>query len=250
MRKICIINQKGGVGKTTTTVNLAAGLANKGKRVLLLDLDPQGNVSTCLCARADKNIYHLLAEGENPKKCMVELTKDFHLITSDKTLAKAELILSGQPNRELALRKAMRTVQDYDYVFIDCPPSINLLNQNALLYADEAFIPVSTDYLGLDALKKMVATIDNFNELFEHTLKVTAIIPTLHDKRNKICVQTLNEIKKGYNGIVVEPIGINSKLKEAPSKGLTIFDYAKGSRGAKDYLKLVNTVIEKEFYYA
>ena len=246
MRKIAVINQKGGVGKTTTVVNLAAALASMNKKVLILDLDPQGNLNTNLMVYPSKDMYHLLIGEAKPEECIVHVNENLHIIPSDRKLSKAELIMAGMTARETILRRAMEDVYGYDYVLIDCPPSINLLNQNALLYANEAFIPVATEYLALDALRKMEYTIQEINEIFNHNIKITMIIPTLYDKRIKSSVRILSEIKKGFNGLVSMPIRVNSKIKEAPERGLTIFEYAKSSRGAKDYLKLAQRVIEAE----
>lgn len=248
MRKICMINQKGGVGKTTTTINLSYGLAKKKKKVLILDLDPQGNINTNLMIPAQRNMYHILVNGENPRTCIHPVNDFLHVIPSDSSLSEAEMILAGKPSRETILKRAMEGIDDYDYVFVDCPPSINLLNQNALLYANEAFIPVATEYLALNALKKMDATIDELNTLFNHNIRITLIIPTMYDRRIKSCILTLSEMKKGYDHLVSNPIGVNSKLKEAPEKGKCIFEHAKGSTGAKDYMKLTERVIEKEYY--
>lgn len=247
MRKICIINQKGGVGKTTTAVNLAIGLARKDKRVLLLDLDAQGNVSTCLCAATERNMYHVLVEDEDPNNCVIEVEENLHLITSDKNLAKAELALSGEPSRETVLRRKLELLDEYDYLLIDCPPSFNLLNQNALLYANEAFVPVSTDYLSLDALRKMDMAIEELNSLFDHNLRITQVIPTMYDKRVKSSLSVLRDMRKGFSSRVSMPIRVNSKLREAPNKGESIYDYDKSSRGAKDYTKLVDKVITSEY---
>lgn len=249
MRKICIINQKGGVAKTTTTVNLATCLAQKGKRVLVLDLDPQGNISTCLCVNGEKTMYDLLVNDVEPFDCIINVSENFDVITSDASLAKAELVLSGQTSRETVLKRKLESVFNYDYIILDCPPSLSLLNINALLFAQEAFIPVATDFLALDALKKMTQTIDEINELFDHDIRITSVIPTLYDKRNKSSIQTLNEIKRGYDEIVTEPIRINSKLREAPSAGKDIFEFAKRSRGVQDYAKLAQNVIANEYYY-
>jgi chromosome partitioning protein len=248
MRKICIINQKGGVGKTTTTINLAAGLAKKHKKVLIIDLDPQGNVNTNLCIPADKNMYHILVENLNPVQCIYSVSEYIDILPSNNSLSEAEMILVGKPSRETFLKRVLAPIRGYDYVLVDCPPSINLLNQNALLYANEAFIPVATEYLALDALKKMNATIEELNKLFNHNLKITMVIPTMYDRRIKSCITTLSEIKKGFEHLVSSPITINSKLKEAPGKGQNIFDYAKSSTGAKDYMVLTEKVIEGEYY--
>ncbi len=248
MRKICIINQKGGVAKTTTTINLATALAANEKRVLIIDLDPQGNVGTSLCVQNDKSMYDLLINDADPYDCIVSVSPNLDMIPSDSALAKAELIMSGQTSRETVLRRKLEPVFNYDYIIIDCPPSLSLLNVNALLYANEAFVPVSTDFLALDALKKMSQTISEINELFDHDIKITQVIPTLYDKRSKACVETLKEIKRGYDELVSNPIRMNSKLREAPSQGKDIFDYAKRSPGALDYKKLAQMVMEAEEY--
>ncbi len=249
MRKICIINQKGGVAKTTTTVNLSNALAAKGKRVLVIDLDPQGNISTCLCVKHDKTMYDLLVNDIDPYECIVNIAENLDVIISDSSLAKAELILAGQTSRETVLRRKMEPVFNYDYVIIDCPPSLSLLNMNALIFAQEAFIPVATDFLALDGLKKMIQVVEEINELFDHDLRITNVIPTMFDARSRANKETLKEIRRGYEDLVTEPIRVNSKLKEAPSAGKHIFDYAKSSRGAKDYLKLAQSIISNEYYY-
>lgn len=248
MRKICIINQKGGVAKTTTTINLASALAANEKRVLVIDLDPQGNIGTCLCVQGEKTMYDLLINDADPYDCIINVDQNFDVITSDSSLAKAELIMSGQTSRETILRRKLEPIFNYDYVIIDCPPSLSLLNVNALLYANEAFVPVATEFLALDALKKMSQTISEINELFDHDIKITQVIPTMYDRRNKACNETLKEIKRGFEELVTNPIRMNSKLRESPSQGKDIFEYSKRSAGALDYKKLAQTVIEAEEY--
>lgn len=247
MRKICIINQKGGVGKTTTTVNLAVGLSNAGKKVLAIDLDPQGNLGTCLGVNSDPDIYDLLVEGIVYQQCLVKVNDNLDIIPSSQRLTKAQILLAGEPAREMILRKKLSTVQGYDFVLIDCPPSLGLLNQNALLYAEEAFIPVSTDPLGLGALEIQLQAIQRINEAFNHILRVTKIIPTLHDTRSKINKEILAKIQNDYYEYVTAPIHSNSKLKEAPKKAQAIFTFAKSSRGAKDYQYLVQLVLQDEY---
>ncbi|MFH1400529.1 MAG: ParA family protein [Nanoarchaeota archaeon] len=242
MRKIAVINQKGGVGKTTSAVNIAYGLSEKGYKVLLMDLDGQGNIASVLHLRSEQDMYSLLVEGVEPAKCMLKVTDNLSVITSNDTLEKAEMILAGQPGRETILSRMMAKVRDFDFVFLDCPPSVGLLNHNALLYADEAFIPVSTDYLGVLGLKKMLREIETVNDIFSHKLRVTAIIPTMYDQRNKTCKDHLAEIKSHFDGVVTPPIRSNSKLKEFPQSGKPIFEYAKYSRGAKDYQRIVDAI--------
>jgi chromosome partitioning protein len=245
MRKIAIINQKGGVGKTTTVVNLASGLADMGKKVLVLDLDAQGNLGTCFNKKSERDMYNLIVDKDiTYKDCIAEVNPNLHIITSKETLEKAEIVMTGFVGREMTLVRKLKELRqsDYDYVLLDCPPSLGLLNQNALLFSSEAVIPVSTDFLGIDALQKMFKAIDTINDVFEHNLKVTAVVPTLYDARNKICKESLDYINKKYKDMVTSPVRVSSKLKESPMSGKSIFAYAKYNRAAKDYLDVVNKI--------
>jgi len=246
MRKLCIINQKGGVGKTTTTVNLAFGLAMQGKRVLIVDNDPQGNVSTCLGGESYKDMYDLLIENADVQECIAHIAPNLDLLKSKETLTKAEFILMGEASRETVLRRKLAPIKGYDYIIVDCPPSLGLLNQNALLYSDEAIIPATTDVLGFDALKKMMTAIHKINEVFGHNIQITKVIPTMHDVRNKICVETLSKMQNEYYNLVADPIRISSKFKEAPDKKKSIFEYDKSGKGAEDYERLVKNVLRDE----
>lgn len=252
MRKICIINQKGGVGKTTTSVNLGWGLAKEGKKVLVVDLDAQGNISTCLPAESKKDLFDLLVEGADIGECISHVTDNLDIIKSKETITKAELILVGEQSRETVLRRKLEALKNYnyDYIILDCPPSLGLLNQNAILYSNEAIIPASTDVLGFDGLKKMVAAISKLNDVFGHSCTVTKIIPTLFDIRNKVCVSTLKQMQSEFYELVSDPIRINAKIKEAPSVKKAIFEYDKSSRGAEDYKNLVKQVIRDEKKFA
>jgi len=249
MRKVAIINQKGGVGKTTTAINIAMGLAKHNRRVLMIDMDPQANLTTSLFLSNDKSIYELLVGSAHPSDVIINVDHFIDAIIATKELAKAELIMAGMASRETILKRVMEPVFNYDYVIIDCPPSNSLLNYNALLYASEAFVPVSTDYLGLVGLRRIMEIIDEINSLFNHKMKITTVIPTMFDGRNRICNDSLDEIKKGFNGQVVSPVRVNSKLKEAPKWGSCIYDYSKNSRGAKDYQLIVNQILSREEFY-
>ena len=246
MRKICIINQKGGVAKTTTAVNLAAGLSRQGKKVLLVDMDAQGGIRTSFNCDDQPDMHDILVGGVNALEAIRPLGKNLDVITSKETLTRCELIITNEKDRETLLRRKFEQVKGYDYVILDCPPSLGILNQNAFLYADEALVPVSTDYLGIDGLTKIVKAIDNVSTVFGHNIKITKIVPTLFDKRNKICRQSLDKIRNDYYELVSEPIRVDTRVKEAPANGKSIFTYAKSSRAAKDYGKLVQSVINDE----
>ena len=248
MRRICIINQKGGVGKTTTAVNLGWGLAKEGKKVLIIDLDAQGNISSCLPAESKKDLYDFLVEGADIGECISHVTDNLDVIQSKETLTKAELILVGEQSRETFLKRKLDALKhyNYDYVILDCPPSLGLLNQNAILYSYEAVIPASTDVLGFDGLKKITAAIHKINDVFGHNCMISKIVPTLFDVRNKVCVSTLKQMQSEFYELVSDPIRINAKIKEAPSVKQSIFEYDKTSRGAEDYKNLVKQVARDE----
>ncbi|MBD3209623.1 AAA family ATPase [Candidatus Woesearchaeota archaeon] len=250
MRKICIINQKGGVGKTTSAVNLAAGISRNNKKVLLIDLDAQGNIQTSIGATSQKTLYHYLIENAELTECVSILGKNLDIIRSDETLTKAETIINKLPKDNFTvLREKLDGIKGYDYILLDCAPSLGILNQNAMLYADEAIIPVSTDHLGMDALTKMHEAIQQLNDHFDHTLKITRIVPTLHDARIKSSKELLAQMQNEHYETLAEPIRTNSKLKEAPKAMKSIFAYAPSSRGAKDYEALVRLVLGDEIHH-
>lgn len=247
MRKICVINHKGGVGKTTTAVNLGAGLARNGKRVLLIDLDPQGNVTSCLDSAGNKDLYHYLTEKKiTVEECTSRLGTNLFVLASDEKMIQAETAMLNESGKELWLKKRLNKIKGYDYIIIDCPPTINLFNRNALLFADEAIIPVSTDPLAFEGLKKMIKFINDINEYSGHDLRVTKIVPTMYDKKLKVAQQIFKKIQNEFATVATDPIRLSAKLKEAPLHKQSIFEYDKRGSGAEDYGKLVKIVIRDE----
>lgn len=246
MRKICIFNYKGGVGKTTTAINLAAGLSRQDRRVLLVDLDPQGNIDASLKVNSEYDLYDAITKKLPLQTCIVNVAKNLDIITSKENLVKLEHFLLQDEDSRLVMKRVLEKINGYDYMIIDCPPSLGILNQNALAFGEEAFVPVATDFLGYDALGKMDQIITKINDHYESNIVVKRIIPTFFDKRNKICKTMLAKIQNDFPEITAYPIRYTSKLKEAPMYGKSIFSYAKSSPGAEDYGQLVEDVIRME----
>jgi chromosome partitioning protein len=243
MRRICVFNIKGGVAKTTTAISLAAGISRHDKKVLLIDLDPQGNVDASLKVNAEYDLYDALTGKLEIQQCIVNLATNFDVITSKDTLLKMDHYLARQEKDKLMLKEALDRINSYDFIIVDCPPSLGMITHNALAFADELFVPVSTDYLGYNAIKKMQGIVNSINDTYDHELKITKIIPTMFDRRNKICKEMLFAMQQEYPELTAYPIRYNTKLKEAPMHGKSIFTYAKSSPGAEDYGKLVEDVL-------
>jgi len=243
-RRIAVLNQKGGTGKTTTAVNVSAGLAERGMRTLLIDTDAQGNVGVCLGVIGEKSLYHILVEGMDPTEVAVPVRAHLDVITSDCTLAAAEIWLARQApehrsrimTRRLNLMKVSR---EYDFVIVDCGPSLNLLNQNALSYADEVIIPVTCDYLALVGVKQVLKTIKDIERHLHHAVRISAVLPTFYDARTRLCREVLETLQKHFKDKCLAPIRQNTRLAEAPSHRKSIFEYAPNSHGATDYNNVV-----------
>jgi len=247
-RRIAILNQKGGTGKTTTAVSLASGLAEREHEVLLIDTDAQGNVGVSLGVAGERSLYHVLVESAEPSDVAVPVRRSLDVITSDATLAAAEIWLArqntDQRSRILSKRlNSMAVSRRYDFVIIDCGPSLNLLNQNALSYADEVIIPVTCDYLALVGVKQVLRTIKDVERHLGHAVRVSAVLPTFYDGRTRLAREVLETLQGHFKHKCLEPIRLNTRLAEAPSHKKTIFEYAPGSHGAADYNRVVDWVL-------
>ena len=243
-RRIAVFNHKGGTGKTTTAVNIAAGFAETGRRVLLIDTDGQGNVGASLGIRGERTLYHVLVHGEPVEDAVVTVRKNLDVLTSNESLAAAELHLATQRNRHRVLRDRLASrVHGYDVVVMDCAPALSLMNQNSLVYADGVVIPVSCDYLSLVGVRQVLRTLSDIQRLLRHEVEVLSVVPTFYDVRNRISRDALTALQKHFGDKCALPVRVNTKLKEAPSAKQTVFEYAPGSHGAKDYLALVEKLL-------
>ncbi len=246
VRRLAVLNQKGGTGKTTTAVNLSAGLAMRGYKVLLLDMDAQGNVGVSLGIVGELGTYHLLIEQAPASDCAVPIRNNLDIITSNETLAAAEILLAGMDRREMTLKDALVErggEQGYDYVILDCPPSLSLVNQNALVYADEVLVPVSCDFLAMVGVKQILRTLDRMNNLMGQPVSICGVLPTFYDVRTRLSQEVLRNLNEYFKDKALPPVRISTRLKEAPSHKQTIFEYSPGSHAAEDYLALVDRLV-------
>ncbi|MBT8454260.1 MAG: ParA family protein, partial [Deltaproteobacteria bacterium] len=226
-KRIAVFNHKGGTGKTTTSINLAAGLAEAGRRVLLIDADGQGNVGASLGIAGQRSLYHVLVNGAKASEIAVPVRDGLDVLTSNESLAAAELYLAERPNRDRIMRERLgEACQNYDTVVVDCAPALSLMNQNAMVYADSVVVPVACDYLSLIGVKQVLRTIRNVRELLQHDVELLGVLPTFFDVRNRISREAILTLREHFEGRCYDPIRINTKLREAPSAKQTIFEYA------------------------
>jgi chromosome partitioning protein len=254
MRSISIANQKGGCGKTTTAINLSACLAFSGKRVLLIDLDPQGHSTIGLNAHLEepeKTIYDVLCgSNENTTRLddvVLPINENFYFVPSSINLSTFEQELSGVPNRETKLKESIRKLRrSFEYIIIDCPPSLGLLTFNSIMASTEIFIPVDMGSFSLQGTRRLMDILELVRERTGHEIEVKAIA-TMFDKRTRIAKEILEHIRDHFKGSLFSVIvNHNVKLKEAASFGKSIIDYDKRSQGFRDYLELAAQVIEEE----
>ena len=248
---IAVANQKGGVGKTTTSINLAAGLAYLNKKVLLVDFDPQGNATQGVGAPREAikfSVYDLVMGSETIEHTKISLKRPpVHLIPATIDLAGADLeMVEYKVGRENLLKNKLEPIKpDYDFIIIDCPPSLGLLNTNALTAADSVIIPVQCEYYALEGLTQLLSTIRLVQKLFNPGLHIEGILLTMFDARTKLSLEVQQEVRKYFKERVYKSyIPRNVKLSEAPSRGQSIFEYDVRSEGAKAYASIAKEVIQ------
>ena len=251
-KAIAIFNQKGGVGKTTTNINLAACLALKGKKVLILDIDPQGNTTSGIgvSKRNLKNtVYNILIDKNyDPRKAIIKTNvKNLDLIPASVDLAGAEVELVEIEGRESTLKKGLDKVKDnYDYIFIDCPPSLGLLTINSLTAVDSVLIPIQCEFYALEGVSQLVSTIELVKKSLNPKIEIQGVILSMFDGRTNLSVQVVQEVKKYFGGKVYSTvIPRNVRLAEAPSYGMPITKYDRRSTGAESYRLLAEEVIHR-----
>ena len=251
-RVIAITNQKGGVGKTTTAVNLGASLAANDLRILLIDSDPQGNSSSGL--GIDKNnlvstVYDVISGTAALQDAVLKTEcEGLEIVPADKNLVAANLELVDVPEREFVLRKAIEPIRDrYSHILIDCPPALDLLTLNALVSADSVLIPIQCEFFALEGISQLMDTIDKVREGFSHPLRIEGILLTMYDDRTNLTRTVAEDLRDFFeNEVFTTVIPRSIRLAEAPSHGKPILMYDPRSRGAESYIKLAKEIIENE----
>jgi len=236
MRKIAILNFKGGTGKTTTPINLSHALALRRQNVLVVDCDPQGSIADWLGINPKNTFFDLLSDTVKLEECIYQARERLSIIPSDKKLALIEMKLAKEQDMEKAFQKSLASLKGYDFVFLDCPPSMSLLNVNALEYAREVFLPVSMDYLSLRGVQQVVGSLPE-------GIKISKVIPTFFDQRTRKSREILEDLESFFKDRVTSPIRVNVRLSECSSFHQTIFEYDSNSRGALDYQRLAKEIM-------
>ncbi len=247
MRKIAIVNQKGGVGKTTTAVNLGAALARLGKKVLIIDMDPQSHATISLGRipiQQTLTIYSLLSGQAKAEQVVQKIRENLFLIPSNLNLAGAESELAAEIGRETILREKLSPLKEFDFILFDSPPSLGVLNVNVLCAADEVFIPIQGEFLALNGISLLVRTLELIQKRLNPSLRVTGVIACMHNPQRVLSREAMEEVDRYFKGTLFKTrVRINVKLAEAPSQGKTIFEYDPESHGARDYLLLAREVL-------
>ncbi len=244
MRKIAIITSKGGTGKTTTAINLGHGLALCGMKVLIVDCDPQRNVAIAFDVKGERTLCNLLQSGEVD---VIEARQNLFVIDSGgRDLAEIEMVLASRSSRERRLEMALKNLRGCDVVICDCSPTVNLININAIVYADQVIIPVSMDYLAQAGARQTMQIIEEINGQTERKTSILGILPTFYDSRTRLSIDVLEALRERFQEQVFKTvIRVNTSLREAPSFNQTIFEYSPMSRGAFDYYQLTEEVLAR-----
>ena len=248
---LAITNQKGGVGKTTTAINMAASLSGMKQNVLLVDLDPQGNASAGSGVNRDSQkatVYEVLMHSSPVADAIVATKSGFDVIASNRELSGALIELVDEEHREFRMREALQSVREqYDFILIDCPPSLDLLTVNALVAADAVIIPMQCEYFALEGLTELVNTVRKIRATFNPDLSIEGLLRTMYDRRNSLSREVSSQLEKHFGDKVYHTIiPRNVRLAEAPSYGKPVLDYDRASKGAKAYLALAGEVLGVE----
>lgn len=250
-RIIAIANQKGGVGKTTTAINLSASLASLGQKVLALDMDPQGNMTSGLSVNKDEvenSVYDLIIGNADIEECICrEVYENLDVLPSNINLSAAEIELIGVENKEYIIKKEVEKIKDrYDYIIIDCPPALSMLTINAMTTANSVLVPIQCEYYALEGLSQLIHTIELVQERLNPELEMEGVVFTMYDARTNLSLQVVENVKENLNQNIYKTIiPRNIRLAEAPSYGMPINLYDPKSSGAESYLLLAEEVIHK-----